>query len=70
MKKILIYTFLVAVLSLGLAVPAMAAGGKTFIAHLSGGEEVPPVDNVAQGQAIFQLNKTGDALISRLISKT
>lgn len=68
MKKTFICALLVAILSLGLAVPAMAAGGKNFIAHLSGGEEVPSVETLAQGQAIFKLNKTGDELSYRLIA--
>ena len=68
MKKTFICALLVAILSLSLAVPAMAAGGKSFVAHLSGGEEVPPVETLAQGQAIFQLSKSGDELSYRLIA--
>ena len=51
-----------ATISLVFAVPATAAGPKTFTAHLSGGQEVPPVQTLAQGQAVFQLNKSGDEL--------
>lgn len=39
---------------------------RNFRAHLSGDNEVPPVETNAQGQAIFQLNKTGDALSYKL----
>ena len=44
--------------------PALAGqpGARNFVAHLSGDEEVPPVDTQAQGQAIFQLNKAGEEL--------
>jgi len=34
---------------------------------LSGGEEVPPVDTRAQGQAVFQLSRDGSELSYRLI---
>lgn len=35
---------------------------RNFRAHLSGENEVPPVDTDAQGQATFQLGKAGDEL--------
>jgi hypothetical protein len=38
-----------------------------FRAHLSGREEVPPVDTRAQGQAIFQLSEDGTELHYMLI---
>lgn len=38
-----------------------------FRAHLSGGEEVPPVTTEATGQAIFQLSKDGTELSYKLI---
>ena len=40
---------------------------RNFRAHLSGDNEVPPVDTDAQGQATFQLDGTGDQLRYRLI---
>jgi hypothetical protein len=50
------------------------AGTKSFKqvvlnlrAHLSGDEEVPPVETSATGQAIFQLSKDGETLSYRLI---
>ena len=42
-------------------------GNRNFRTHLSGDEEVPPVDTDAQGQAKFQVNRVGDALQYRLI---
>jgi hypothetical protein len=42
-------------------------GNRNFRTHLSGDEEVPPVETNAQGQATFQLNEAGDALEYRLI---
>ena len=47
-----------------IAQPAVA---RNFIAHLSGDEEVPPVETLAQGQAIFHLNEDDAALSYRLI---
>lgn len=46
-----------------------AAGGhnRNFRTHLSGDEQVPPVDTNAQGQAKFQLSKAGDELRFKLI---
>jgi hypothetical protein len=43
------------------------AGPRTFKAHLSGGEEVPPAETRAQGQAIFKLSKDGSELRYKLI---
>jgi hypothetical protein len=40
---------------------------RNFRAHLSGENEVPPVETNAQGQAKFQLNKAGDELSYNLI---
>lgn len=39
----------------------------TFTAHLSGGQEVPPNDSQATGQAIFRLSADGTELHYRLI---
>jgi hypothetical protein len=49
--------------------PARASqhGARNFVAQLSGGEEVPPVDTRARGQAIFQLSSDGTELSYRLI---
>lgn len=48
-------------------VTAGGHGQRNFRAHLSGEEQVPPVDTNAQGQAKFQLNHEGDALDFRLL---
>ncbi len=40
---------------------------RTFTAHLSGGNEVPPVDRNGQGQVIFKLSKDGTELHYKLI---
>jgi len=40
---------------------------KNFRAHLSGDQEVPPNESIAQGQAIFQLSKDGTELSYKLI---
>jgi hypothetical protein len=40
---------------------------KVFTAHLSGGNEVPPVDLKGQGQAIFTLSDDGISLDYKLI---
>jgi hypothetical protein len=58
---------LAAVLVLALAVPAMAQGDRNYKAQLRGENEVPPVETVAQGQAIFKLSKDGSELKYRLI---
>ncbi|MEJ2596263.1 MAG: CHRD domain-containing protein [bacterium] len=41
--------------------------GKNFTAHLSGDEEVPPVETNATGQAIFKLRSNGTELHYKLI---
>jgi hypothetical protein len=51
-----------------LSVPAVAAGpDHNFRAHLSGGEEVPPNDSRATGQAIFKLDRAGESIDYKLI---
>jgi glucose/arabinose dehydrogenase len=42
-------------------------GGAQFTAHLSGDEEVPPVETQAQGQAAFSFDRDAAALDFRLI---
>jgi len=51
-------------LSLG---AAGANENRNFVAHLSGDEEVPARDTLAQGQAIFHLSKDGSELHYKLI---
>lgn len=48
--------------------PAVVAESNQFIAHLTGAEEVPPVDTRAQGQAMFRLSPDGSELSYRLIA--
>jgi hypothetical protein len=65
-----VITVMVAAAVLLLALPTGWAGAgdhRNFVAHLSGGEEVPPVDTNATGQAKFQLSKDGTELSFRLI---
>lgn len=55
---------------LSLAGTGVAAGNghqRNFRTHLSGENEVPPVETNAQGQATFQLNKSGTAPRYKLI---
>ena len=40
---------------------------RNFRTHLKGANEVPAVETRAQGQAIFKLNKAGDAIDYKLI---
>lgn len=66
MKKISLLTLsLLTVLLVGIS--TVAAQPSNFRAHLSGAEEVPPVDTKAQGQAIFQLSADGTELRFKLI---
>jgi hypothetical protein len=44
---------------MAVAVGAVLAVPTNFVAHLSGGEEVPANDSRAQGQAVFQLRDDG-----------
>jgi hypothetical protein len=61
----------ISILLLTIALVAIAATAqaqpKNFRAHLSGGEEVPPVDTPARGQAIFHLSADGTELHYKLI---
>ena len=72
MKKskllLLIAIPLVVLATFGPATSVAAATTKNFVAHLSGENEVPAVDTLAQGQANFQLNKTGDEIRYKLIA--
>lgn len=63
--------FVTAVGAGGLAVAGTGVAGaaghqRNFRTHLSGDEEVEPVDTDAQGQAVFQVDRAGDALRFRL----
>ncbi len=68
MVSYLVRSIVAAAVVMIVAMPAQAAGKKTFVAHLSGDQEVGPVDTPSQGQAIFQLTKDGTGLTYRLIT--
>jgi hypothetical protein len=46
---------------------AQPPDAKNFLTHLSGDEEVPPVNTSAQGQAIFHFRDTDNELLYKLI---
>ena len=50
---------LIAIFTLIGIASAQPPDAKNFVTHLSGDEEVPPVDTSAQGQAIFHLSLIG-----------
>jgi hypothetical protein len=50
-----------------LASAVLAFGNRTHVAHLSGGEEVPPAQTRGQGQAIFQIDPDGTSISYKLI---
>lgn len=66
MKRTLFILLLIGVLVITSAAIANA-GNRNFVAHLTGDEEVPPVETKAQGQAIFHLSKDGTELQYKLI---
>lgn len=69
MKKlhiILILTILALLSVVGSA--GAEIGQRNFRAHLTGAAEVPAVDTLAQGQAIFQLSEDGTELHYKLIA--
>jgi hypothetical protein len=63
-------TILLTIALLGTSLPTAGAATtqpRNFVAHLSGGEEVPPVETRATGQAKFQLSRDGTEISYRLI---
>jgi hypothetical protein len=69
MRRLLALLTLVACFGV-LSMPSAAADARpnrTFVAHLSGDQEVPPRDTRATGQAILRLSPDGTALNYRLI---
>jgi hypothetical protein len=69
MKRLHIILILTIVALLSIAGSAGAeTGQRNFRAHLAGDGEVPAVDTLAQGQAIFQLNEDGTELHYKLIA--
>jgi hypothetical protein len=65
LKKLLGLTIL---LLIALSTPVLATSTRNFRAHLTGGQEVPPAETLAQGQAVFQLSKDGTMLHYKLIA--
>lgn len=65
-RLLLAFLLIVLLTVAGTAVVA-ADHNRNFVAHLTGDEEVPPVDTQAQGQAIFHLSKDGSELTFKLI---
>lgn len=68
MKTLALATLFVAVFAGSFFMPTFAKNDRIFVTHLSGDEEVPPVDTKAQGQAIFMLSKDGTELRFILIA--
>ena len=66
--KLLIIFVLVSLFAVGVVAAAPGGHNRNFVAHLSGDNEVPPVDTRAQGQTKFQLSKDGTELHFKLIA--
>jgi hypothetical protein len=62
-------TILTVVLVAMLAASAVSAVGqpRTYVAPMSGAQEVPAVDSLARGQAVFRLSADGTSIDYRLI---
>jgi hypothetical protein len=68
MKKLAFGALLVTALALVATTGSVASkSNRIFVAHLSGANELPPVDTKAQGQAILKLNKDGTAIDYKLV---
>lgn len=68
MKKLRLLLILMVIALLATAgVAAAQSDQRNFRAHLTGDEEVPPVETLAQGQAIFKLSEDGTELHYKLI---
>lgn len=65
MKKPILLTILVLLLVITGTVAANSE--DNFNAHLTGDAEVPPVDTLAQGQALFKVSADGSSLNYKLI---
>lgn len=64
--KILAVFLLAGLLSVSVST-AYAGMNRNFVAPLSGGEEVPPVQTLSRGNAVFRLSKDGTELSFKLI---
>lgn len=67
MRKLFRISLITLVVLLATAGAAMAASGN-FRAHLSGDNEVPQRETLAQGQVTFQLSNDGQSLHFKLIA--
>jgi hypothetical protein len=48
----------------------VSAASRTYTVNLSGAQEVPPVDTLAHGSAIFKVAKDGESIEYRVIVRT
>jgi hypothetical protein len=64
-RMLVLLTVVVLVAALG---SSAFAGNQIYTAHLTGGNEVPSNLSLAQGQAMFWLNKDGTAIQYKLIA--
>ena len=61
MKRLIVLFSVLALLAVG-AAPVMSAGpGNNFRTHLTGAEEVDPVETQARGQATFKIAADGES---------
>lgn len=69
MRRAFVLVFALAIAAL-VTVPALGGppAQRNFRAHLSGANEVDPVDTKAQGQVTFQLSKDGSSLRFKLMA--
>lgn len=67
MRKLGILLVMLALLIFASTVSASPPDAKNFVAHLSGGDEVPARDTRARGNAIIHLSKDGSSLEFKLI---
>jgi hypothetical protein len=66
-RKLGIFTMVILLIAMSAVGAAAHEHKRNFVAPLSGGEEVPPVDTIARGLATFQLSRDGTELRYRLI---
>ena len=67
MRRLVFSLFTVSLLLVTILAVAAFAQPQNFRAHLTGDEEVPPVETLATGQTVFQLSRDGSELHYRLI---
>jgi hypothetical protein len=66
MKKLHLTIPIILTVLIALPCMAWAAAPVTFTAHLTGGQEVPPVKTKATGEATFNLSQDGQSLHYKL----